>query len=130
MTRQILVDTHALLWWLAGDARLSEGARQAIATAEVRYVSAASIFEMVYLEQKKDAPKGLRRLLDDIERHLAHARFDLLPLHLRDVETVRRLPWLHKDPWDRVIVAQAICRRLTLVSADETVQAYDVPCIW
>lgn len=114
---RLLLDTHVLLWWLADDPRLAATARAAIASPEdeVR-VSAASIWEMVIKQAlgKLQLPDGFAEVL---------ASEDLLPLPVTAAHAlaVGRLPLLHHDPFDRLLVAQCQVEGLTLVTADTRV---------
>ena len=124
---RLLLDSHAFLWWLVGDKRLSATARRAIAdgSAEVT-VSAATIWE---LEVKSAAGRldlgGLDLLLE-----LGKEGFDELPIAARHAAHAARLPPHHSDPFDRVLVAQALGESLTLVTKDDALRAYGVPRLW
>ncbi|MDQ6747209.1 MAG: type II toxin-antitoxin system VapC family toxin [Candidatus Dormibacteraeota bacterium] len=121
---RLLLDTHSLLWWLSADARLGPLAREGIAAAEVAFVSTASAWEMSIKGAlgKLEAPSDLPQQL---QRH----RFTVLPIHLDHALGVRALPPLHRDPFDRMLVAQAQAEDLLLVSADPDVARYDVHVI-
>jgi PIN domain nuclease of toxin-antitoxin system len=118
----LLLDPHAVLWWLADDGQLSDQARRAIADpANEVLISAASIWE---IEVKRaagrlDAPG---ELLEDLDR----ARIDALPLLAVDAVTAARLPLHHRDPFDRMVVAQAQRLAATVVSRDRAFAAYGV----
>jgi PIN domain nuclease of toxin-antitoxin system len=119
---RLLLDTHALLWWLADDPALGEGAREAIAEGEnVVAVSAASGWEIAIKRAlgKLEAP-------DDLEEQIDANDFTVLPITLADGLTAGSLPRHHDDPFDRMLVAQARLRGLAIVSRDVRFAAYGV----
>lgn len=120
-----MVDTHAALWWLTDDARLPQVAREAIAGAESPVVSAASVWEVAIKRPlgKLDAPPRFSQTL-------AGYGFELLAITAGHAERVADLPLHHGDPFDRLLVAQALEERLTLVSGDRALAAYGVPMVW
>lgn len=122
---KLLVDTHVALWWQRDDRRLNAAARRAIATADLVWVSAASGWEAAI----KMAIGRLR--LDEPFRVLVAADdFTELPLTLAHTEALASLPAHHTDPFDRVLVAQALVERATIVSHDRALAPYGVPIIW
>ena len=120
---RLLLDTHVLIWWDEG-ARLSAAARTAIETADQVYVSAVSGWEIA-LKTALGKLRPTRRLAQAVEE----SGFEELPLRIRHSEALTRLPPLHRDPFDRMLVAQAIADRLTLVSRERAFTGYDVPVI-
>jgi PIN domain nuclease of toxin-antitoxin system len=118
----LLLDTHVLLWFLGAPDRLRKVALKRIEDPnEIVFVSSVSAWE---IEIKRSLGK-VRAPLDLVEQ-LRDKRFLELPLHLRHVEAMQRLPALHRDPFDRALVAQALADRLCLVTADEKIRAYAV----
>lgn len=117
----LLLDTHVVLWWRQDSRRLGPGARRAIARAAVVYVSAASAWEVSI-----KAAMGRLTLADPFERHVEEAGFDPLPITFAHAAEMARLPGIHTDPFDRMLVAQARVERLVLVTHDETIARYDV----
>ncbi len=121
--RRLLLDTHVWLWWQADDDRLGADARQMIQFAsEVRF-SAASAWEIAIKVGigKLTLPRNA-----DIAAELAHSGFVALPVEIVHADEVRRLPALHRDPFDRLLVAQARVEALTLVTADRQLAKYGV----
>lgn len=120
---QLLLDTHALLWWLAGDARLGPKARARIGTGDARiFVSAVSSWEIAH---KRAAGK-----IDaawDIRAEVEEEGFLELAIELEHTIVAAELPKLHADPFDRILVAQAQTEGLWLVTADAAIKRYDVP---
>ena len=130
MAQRLLLDTHTFLWWAFDDPRLSPAARAAIAEADnVCFVSAASAWEMAIKVSlgKLDVGGDLAAFLP---QQLAASRLRWLPVDLPHALGVAALPWHHRDPFDRLLVAQTQLEGLTLVSADAALRAYDVPMIW
>jgi len=121
-----LLDTHAWLWWQTDDSRLGARARRAIATASEVRVSAASAWEIAI----KVTFGKLRMPPDiDIEQEIEHGGFLPLPIEIAHTDALRRLPALHRDPFDRILIAQAATEGLTLVSADRQLDPYDIPVL-
>jgi PIN domain nuclease of toxin-antitoxin system len=127
---KLLLDTHAFLWWVTGDSRLTDRARDAIADGRNEvFFSVVSAWEIV-------VKAGLGRLhLEDetdvfIDEQLEANALEVLPLHLRHALALASLPDLHRDPFDRMLIAQAANDDLTVVSADRQVAAYSVPILW
>ena len=118
----LLVDAHALLWWLADDSRLSDTARRTIADpANDVLVSAATIWE---LEAKRVA--GRLDAPDDLLKALEAVQIDPLPVTAADAVDAARLPPLHKDPFDRMLVAQARRLDAVIVTRDRAIARYEV----
>lgn len=118
----LLLDTHVLLWWLADDDRLPRSMRELIGTAERQvFVSAATAWEMSIKAAlgKLTMPGGLADVL-------ARQGFDELPIAVEDGLVAGGLPRHHDDPFDRMLIAQAMRRDLLLLSVDRRFAAYDV----
>jgi PIN domain nuclease of toxin-antitoxin system len=125
---RLLLDTHVLVWAASAPRRLSERARDAIQDAtNERLVSVLSIYEVLY---KREASPDLSALPEDLRELTDPLLFSWLEVTDRHAETAARLPRLHRDPWDRIIVAQALNERLTLVTADDALSAYGAPILW
>ena len=118
----LLLDTHILLWWLADDPGLSEKQRSAIADpANVVYVSAASAWEIAI-------KKALGKLIapDDLGAALIASELEQLPITVAHAEAVGGLPPHHRDPFDRMLIAQAEVENLTVVTGDPVFAKYEV----
>ncbi|HWT25615.1 MAG TPA: type II toxin-antitoxin system VapC family toxin [Solirubrobacteraceae bacterium] len=123
---RLLVDTHAVLWWLADDPALSSGARAAIADPSAEpLVSAASLWEIAVKRSL-----GKLRVPDDLPDEIAAAGFGRLPVSPEHAWAVRGLPFHHRDPFDRLLVAQAQAERLPVVTADVRFAPYGVETRW
>jgi len=120
--KRLLLDTHVLLWWLSDDPRLGQAARQAIANPKNQvYVSAASTWEISIKQSlgKLSAP-------DDMDGIVEDAGFDKLPITLFHGDQAGVLPKHHRDPFDRMQVAQAQSEGLVVVTNDEKIARYGI----
>ncbi len=121
----LLLDTHVFLWWLDDPQLLSESARRAISDPKnTVYLSAAVVWEIAIKRSigKLDAP-------DDMEAAMRANRFLPLPVTVPHALAVGRLPHHHRDPFDRILVAQAIYEGCQLISRDPWVLRYGMPHI-
>lgn len=117
---RILLDTHVYLWWLEDSSNLSPSVASAIATADQVFVSTASIWEATI-------KSGIGKLSVDIDKLIAEIvsnGFQELPVNMQHVAALARLPAIHKDPFDRMLLAQAISEPLRLLSADKILASY------
>jgi len=119
---RLLLDTHVLYWWLTGDARIKDRPRKFIEDAEFVFVSAASVWEMAI-----KAAAGKLRIPGDLDKQLKRHRFTELQVSIVHAWLAPTLPPHHKDPFDRMLVAQAISESLTLVTADPALTPYGCP---
>jgi PIN domain nuclease of toxin-antitoxin system len=127
---QLLLDTHALLWWLSGDDALSAAARTAIAGEENGiFVSAASIWEIATKHRIGKLP-GIAAIIADLDRVIADQGFIGLPINLRHAQVAGSLPGPQRDPFDRMLIAQAMLENLVLVSNEQPFDAYGVTRLW
>lgn len=119
---RLLLDTHVLLWWLADDPSLAREAEGAIANpASVVFVSAATAWEIAIKQAlgKLDAP-------NDLERQIEVNRFEPLSITIGHAYSAGTLPRHHDDPFDRMLVAQALAEGLTIVTRDPRLSPYGV----
>jgi len=119
MSVRVLLDTHLLLWALSQPSKLSAAARKQIVAAEV-YVSAASIWEISI----KSALGKLAANAGEVLAGIEPAGFSLLPITGEHAAKVAELPLLHKDPFDRMLVAQAATEPMVLLTNDEPLRGY------
>jgi PIN domain nuclease of toxin-antitoxin system len=119
---RFLLDTHIVLWWLTDDDTLSAEIKETIDTEAEVFISAASVWEIA-IKQALGKLTGPPDLLDIV----ANCGLIELPIRSRHAIEAGALPPLHRDPFDRMLVAQARCDRLTLMTRDPHVHRYDVP---
>lgn len=127
---RLLLDTHTLLWWLDGDARLSRRARAAIGDARTTcLVSAASAWEITTKARLGKLP-GALEVAADVVGCLRSQQFTPLDITMDHAQRAGSLPGAHRDPFDRMLVAQAQAENLPLVSNDAVFDAYGIVRIW
>lgn len=125
----LLLDTNALLWVLNNSPRLGQAARDAISDPLNRvFVSAVSAWEIAIKValKKLHAPPDLAGWLP---QDMANRRFDLLPVEFHHALAVEHLPFYHRDPFDRLLIAQAMIEDLTIITGDSEFEAYAVRVI-
>jgi PIN domain nuclease of toxin-antitoxin system len=128
---RLLLDAHALIWWLDDDPRLSTPAREAIETAESGLVGAGTLVEIAikYSLGKLDADEGW-------QEQTQTSGFGLLAISWRHTARLQGLSYLkiagkeHRDPFDRLLAAQALVEVMPIVTRDPALAAYGVPTIW
>jgi PIN domain nuclease of toxin-antitoxin system len=124
----MLIDTHTLLWFLDDDSRLPASTKQRIENAETVLVSIVSLWEIAI---KVNIGKlTLKTPFISIQQNLNTLGIDIAPITFADTETYLSLPLHHRDPFDRILVAQAINRNLILVSRDAHLDAYPIQRQW
>ena len=121
----LLLDTHVLLWWIDANPTLSEKAKSKIADGNnLVFVSSAVIWE-IHIKQalgKLEIPSNFRKVLD-------RQPFEMLAISAEHAHAVGDLPAHHRDPFDRMLIAQATVERLTLVTRDTIIRNYKIPVI-
>lgn len=119
----ILLDTHAFLWWDANDPNLQPTLRAAIASLENRvFVSAVTVWEIAIKRAS-----GKLSFSGSAVRALEQHGFQPLPITVEHAEWAGQLPQLHRDPFDRLLVAQAQLEGLVLITVDDQILRYQVP---
>ena len=121
----LLLDTHVVLWWRDDSARLPAAVRRAIASADVVWVSAASGWEVAL-----KLVAGKLKLAEPFGSMVADSEFTELPIGFVHAERFAALPPHHRDPFDRMLIAQAQVEGATLVTHDRHMRPYDVPIAW
>ena len=127
---KILLDTHALLWLIDGDSRLSEEAKERfLDSGNALFFSAASLWEISIklslgkLELAQDWTRIIRG-------EMAANQIQWLPIEVNHCAELSRLPFLHRDPFDRILVAQSQLEKLPIVTRDPQIARYSVEVIW
>jgi PIN domain nuclease of toxin-antitoxin system len=127
---RILLDSHAFLWFILGDQRLSDRARVAIAAADTDVlISPATLWEMAIKVRlgRYTLPGPFGPFMDT---QLTSNRIRLLPIEVRHTAILASMPFHHRDPFDRLIVAQALAESIGVVSVDAMLDAYGVSRLW
>jgi len=125
-----LLDTHALLWWLSDDPALTKPARRIIAqTANVMLVSAASLWEIATKVRLGKLPTAAN-FLTDFAGHLDREGFQILAISADHAVRAGLLPGPHKDPFDRMLIAQAQAENVPIVSNETLFDSYGVRRLW
>jgi len=123
---RLLVDTHVLLWWRDDSPQLSPRARREIADSKNEVcVSVVTLWEIVL---KRSA--GRLNFPDDLEQVLQEDSFTLMPIGFQHLRTIERLPFLHKDPFDRMMIGQALAEGIPIATGDRIFAAYGVQIVW
>lgn len=123
---KLLLDTHAALWWLADDARIGRDADRQLNDETNRVLLSAAVIWEVAIKRslgKLYAPADLAPML-------LGAGAQPLPVTLDHAAAVEELPWYHRDPFDRMLVAQALAEGAVIISQDERMKQYGVPLVW
>ncbi|MBV8121628.1 MAG: type II toxin-antitoxin system VapC family toxin [Alphaproteobacteria bacterium] len=124
---KLLLDTHAVLWWFMDDPHLSARARAAIANpANQLIVSAAVGYEIAY----KQSLGRLPPLPQPLPRRLLRESIEILPITLDHALAAAALPGPHRDPWDRIMMAQAVAEQCLMVTVDKVFSDYKIPVLW
>ena len=123
---KLLLDTHAAIWFLSDDARLGEDTKRRLADDSNRVLLSAVVVWEVAIK------RSLGKLTSppDLAPNLLGAGAQALPVTLDHAAAVESLPWHHRDPFDRLLVAQASIEGAAVVSGDEALRPYGVPLIW
>jgi PIN domain nuclease of toxin-antitoxin system len=127
---KLLIDTHAALWLFNGHENLSVNARNYLLDEKAAlYISIVSAWEVAIkhsLGKLTEFPGGVKLFLSAIYENPIEI-VTVLPNH---IEIVEHLPYVHRDPFDRLIIATALSENMSIITADENIQKYDVSWIW
>ncbi|MCY3957540.1 MAG: type II toxin-antitoxin system VapC family toxin [Chloroflexi bacterium] len=127
---RILLDTHTFLWWLTESSRLSETVRRTIFDPSVeKLISAATAWEITTKHRLGKLPDA-DPIASDIPGAIAAQGFQELPLSVADAARAGALPGPHRDPFDRMLIAQALSRDLVVISNDAAFDRYPVRRLW
>jgi len=124
----LLLDTHAYFWFITDSDKLPLATKEMIETEEHVFVSIASFWEMAIKESlgKLQLPATVKELMEDCTEY----EFSILPINGMHLNRIKDLPFIHRDPFDRLIICQAIEEDLTIVTVDANIVKYDVKSIW
>lgn len=126
----ILLDTHTLIWWSLETHKLSISARSLLDDSDNNlFVSVVSIWEM-QIKNQMGKLTLIVPLPEIIESQKETNNLQILPLELSHIYTLKDLPYHHRDPFDRILIAQAVFEKIPLLSIDEIFDAYPVEKIW
>lgn len=127
---RLLLDTHTFIWFFAGDANLSNNARTLIEDENnEKLLSIATIWEMAIKQSKGKLALNLP-LKDYVEEKLNFDDFNLLAINLEHFAVIATLPFPHNDPFDRLLVAQAMVEGIPILSRDSAFDSYSISRIW
>jgi len=125
----ILLDTHALLWFVGGDSRLSGKARRAIEnSAHQSFISMASCWEMAVKISLKKLDLG-ETLETFIDQRLDEG-FQILPVEINHITPLVTLPFHHRDPFDRILICQAVMEKMPICTSDPNFSSYSASLLW
>lgn len=123
-----MIDTHALLWWFVDDTALTKRARTVMEANEI-FVSAASAWEIATKVRLGKLPTAAD-LVADLAGYLTREQFEMLPISAEHAIRAGLLPGPHKDPFDRMLIAQAQAEDMPIVSNEALFDSYGVRRIW
>ena len=124
-----LIDTHTFIWFIEGDKKLSKTAKEFISKKDVStFISIASLWEIAV---KISLGKlELKTSFSKISQLIFNNGFQILPIVFEDTLILSELPFHHRDPFDRIIIAQSITNKLSIISRDKIFSEYNISLIW
>ena len=126
---EILLDTHALLWFMDGDKNLPTSARETIQNTDNKiYVSIASVWEIAI--KLSIGKLTLKKSIENFLTILDENGFILLEVNTKHIKKVAELPFIHRDPFDRMLVSQAMVENMSIMTIDSNITKYGVHIIW
>ena len=123
-----LLDTHALLWFLYDDPQLSDETKNVICNAEEVYVSIASLWEIAI--KKSIGKLEIDYSIMEIANVCENNKIKIMPIKPMHLDWIARLPMIHNDPFDRLIISQAKAENLVLISRDSKFSGYNIDLLW
>ena len=125
----ILLDTHAIIWFFENDNRLSKNAVEIIYNLEnMIYVSMVSIWEVAI--KMSTGKLNFDGGIDNFIKSIYQNEFELLDISPKHTKIISTLSFIHRDPFDRMLIAQAIADDLIIMTVDENIIKYDIECVW
>ena len=126
---RVLIDTHALLWYLQGDANLSNLALTTIESKDNNvFVSIVTLWEIAI--KSRLGKLELQRPFENLEADLQQLDIKILPINFAELDIYRSLPLHHRDPFDRILIAQSIGNSLTMITRDALFEPYSIRVMW
>ena len=127
---KLLLDTHTALWLFNEYEKLSHTAQDLLMDeSNALYISIVSAWEVAIkysLGKLTEFPEGVKLFFEEIY----DCPIEIVGVMPQYIEAVEKLPYIHRDPFDRLIISTALCEDMTIISADDNIQKYDVKCIW
>lgn len=124
-----LLDTHAFLWFINGDSKISLKARSAIERpGNIKYISIASFWEIAIKLSIGKLELDMPFL--ELKSHIMNNGFEILPLLFEHTFELTKMNLFHKDPFDRIIIAQAVIEKLIIIGKDSNFGRYDIKMLW
>ncbi len=127
---RLLLDTHAFLWWLEGNTRLPANARRAIQDRDNDVIVSAATAWEITTKHRLGKLQAATAVAEDVAGAITAQGFEELSISVGDAARAGALPGPHRDPFDRMLIAQALARNLTLVSIDSALDTYGVRRLW
>ena len=124
----ILLDTHAFYWFICDDEKMPQQVKELIETDQNVFVSIVTFWEMAIKSSlgKLELPAPITELMNDC----AEFNFNILPIAGAHLERLQKLPWIHRDPFDRLLICQAQHEDLIFITVDSNIEKYDVKRFW
>jgi PIN domain nuclease of toxin-antitoxin system len=127
---KILLDTHALLWWLFNDPKLSTKAHDIISNSNnIIIVSSISAWEISTKHRLGKLPEA-GDIVDNLTSYLKVSNFSVLEISLEHALLAGKLPPFHRDPFDRMLIAQSLIEKIPIITVDHAFKDYSIPIIW
>jgi len=124
-----LLDTHAVIWYFEDSPELPQKITELIDDPKINiYICSVSLWEIAI--KINIGTLKLSMPFEDLISNIRNRDFDIIQIEDEYLKQLSKLPFLHKDPFDRLIISSALAEKLTIITADENIQKYDVPWIW
>ena len=124
----LLLDTHTFLWFVNADKKLPKNTSDMIEEDQSVFVSIASFWEITIKNSLGKLDLDIQ--VTDLMSRCADDGLTILPIKASHLEVLKTLPWIHRDPFDRLLISQAISEDLTFVTIDENIKKYDLKTTW
>lgn len=124
----LLLDTHTFLWFVNADKKLPKNTSDMIEEDQTVFVSIASFWEITIKNSLGKLDLDIQ--VTDLMSSCVDDGLTILPIKASHLEVLKTLPWIHRDPFDRLLISQAISEDLTFVTVDENIKKYDLKTTW